>query len=219
MFKPKEEESTVEGIVKQITILNSIQDTHLGYLNIITDASEDVEERIAENQLMKLRQRCQLVALALSIALDNMPQWKNWNKCCEEAVQITKKMGITANPQVIRNWYKQYKVKHKFYLCFSSKHDLPLFLHDNKDICSSIQRYACENLAELSVELLYTYIHGVSLPLLVKEASGLSPGEQEYEKELKTQLRKYGLTKVCPSMVCKWMHQLGFRYETRKKGY
>jgi len=74
-------------------------------------------------------------------------------------------------------------------------------------------------LAELSVELLYTYIHGVSLPLLVKEASGLSPGEQEYETELKTQLRKYGLTKVYPSMVCKWMHQLGFCYETQKKGY
>ena len=53
----------------------------------------------------------------------------------------------------------------------------------------------------------------------MKEASGLSPGEQEYEKELKTQLRKYGLTKVCPSMVCKWMHQLGFHYETQKKGY
>jgi len=60
----------------------------------------------------------------------------------------------------------------------------------------------------------------VSLPLLVKEASGLSPGEQGYAKKLKKLLRKYGLTnKVCPSMVCKWMHQLGFCYETRKKGY
>jgi len=98
LFKPKEEESTVEGIVKQIAILNSVQDTHLGYLNVIANAPEDIEERITENQLMKLWQRCQLVALALSMALDNMPQWKNWNKCCEEAVQITKKMGITANP-------------------------------------------------------------------------------------------------------------------------
>jgi len=41
LFGPKEEKSTIEGIVKQITILNSIQDSHLGYLNIMTDAPED----------------------------------------------------------------------------------------------------------------------------------------------------------------------------------
>ena len=45
---------------------------------------------------MKLCQKCQSLGLALSIVLDPMLQWKNWNKCREEAVKITKQMKITA---------------------------------------------------------------------------------------------------------------------------
>jgi hypothetical protein len=32
-------------------------------------------------------------------------------------------------------------------------------------------------------------------------------------------IKKYGLTKVCPATVYKWMKCLGFKYETRRKGY
>jgi len=56
LFNPKETESTVEGIKKQIEMLNSIQETHLGYLNIITNAPEDAAEALTEHQLMKLHQ-------------------------------------------------------------------------------------------------------------------------------------------------------------------
>ena len=88
LFNPKETESTVEGIKKQIEMLNSIQETHLGYLNIITNAPEDAAEALTEHQLMKLCQWCQILSLALSTALDHMPQWKTWNRCCQEAVKI-----------------------------------------------------------------------------------------------------------------------------------
>jgi len=35
--------------------------------------------------------------------------------------------------------------------------------------------------------------------------------------QIKRQLHKYGLTKVCVSTMCRWMHQLGFHYDMKEK--
>jgi hypothetical protein len=42
-------------------------------------------DNLATHQIISVRERCQILSLALSVAVDNMPVWKNWNKCCEVA--------------------------------------------------------------------------------------------------------------------------------------
>ena len=67
-----------------------------------------------------------------------------------------------------KNWYQKFEVNHNFYLPFSTKDDVSPFLNDNKDLCLEIQRFAWENLAELSVKLVCMYIHDILLPQMVR---------------------------------------------------
>jgi hypothetical protein len=80
-------------------------------------------------------------------------------------------MGIASswNLRVVRNWYQKFRVKQKFKSRASLKHDLPLFLERNEELCIKIKKYVSEHLAELSSEMLRKYLHNTVLPMLVKE--------------------------------------------------
>ena len=151
---------------------------------------------------------------------------QNWDSCCNEAIQQSKRMGIMSamNSRTIRNWYQDFRVKRKFkMICLYSKHNLPPFLQQNKDICQSMQQYGREHLHELSMELMCEYLHATILPKMVKEESGVvrenDKEHGEYDNELRKILGTYGLTCICPSTIYRWMNILGFKYEQRKKGY
>ena len=82
--------------------------------------------------------------------------------------------------------------------CPHSKHNLPPFLQQNKDICQSIQQYGHEHLHELSMELMCEYLHDMILPKLVKEQAGVVRGDdgEVYDNELCKMLRTYGHTSI-----------------------
>ncbi len=85
-----------------------------------------------------------------------------------------------------------------------------------------MQQYAREHLLELSVELICEYLDETVLPKIVKERTGIEKGafvSEKYEIELDNFLRKYRLISINPSMVYRWLIKLGFRYETRRRGY
>jgi hypothetical protein len=57
---------------------------------------------------------------------------------------------------------------------------------------------------------------------MVKERTGIEKGAfvtEEYEIEEEKLLWEYRLTSNNPSIVYWWLIKLGFRYETRRKGY
>jgi hypothetical protein len=57
---------------------------------------------------------------------------------------------------------------------------------------------------------------------MVKEWTGIEKGEfvsEEYEVEVENIVREYRLTYINPSPVYRWLIKLGFRNETRRKGY
>jgi hypothetical protein len=116
----------------------------------------------------------------------------------------------------------RFREKRKFQINqANAKHNLPPFLAENKEICTSLQQYARENLSELSVELICEYLHETVIPKMVKDTTGIEKkvNEQLYTEEAKKILKEYGLTCIDPSTVYRWMQKLGFRYEPRRKGY
>jgi hypothetical protein len=129
-----------------------------------------------------------------------MPVLKNWKKCCEVAIGIASKIGIASsqNSRVVRKWNQPFRVKQKFQLRASLKHDLPLFLERNKVLYIKIKEYVCEYLAELSLEMLCEYLHNTVLPMLTKEENRLEKDSEGYVDQMKILLGKYGLTKICP---------------------
>ncbi len=78
---------------------------------------------------------------------------------------------------------------------------LPQFLDENKDICTSIQQYACENLNKLSIEFMSEYIHDVILPKMIKEEYRLEPTNESYEEKVIALLKKFNLTCISPAAI------------------
>jgi hypothetical protein len=95
---------------------------------------------------------------------------------------------------------------------------LPQFLDENKDICTSIQQYACENLNKLSIEFMSEHIHDVILPKMIKEEYRLEPTDESYEEKVIELLKKFNLTCISPATIERWLEKLGFKYQQRKKG-
>jgi hypothetical protein len=96
-------------------------------------------------------------------------------------------------------------------------------LQQNPDIVQALQQYGHENLGQLSIKFMTEYVHGVVLPSMVAKEKNLPVDEIQQEEGYQTEMckviKKYGLTKVCPATVYKWTKCLGFKYETRRKGY
>jgi hypothetical protein len=67
--------------------------------------------------------------------------------------------------------------KRKFPVYLPEKPVLPQFLDESKDICSSIQQYAQENLNKLSIEFMSEYLHDAIIPKMIKEEYRLEPTE------------------------------------------
>jgi hypothetical protein len=183
----------LEAIHNQIELLKQAVSTHLLMPSIIDGDFED----ITEYEAITIREKCHILSLALSVATDNLPRWKNWNMCCEVVIGLAKRMGLcsTRNARVVRNWYQKFRVKRKFQVSASKKHDLPPFLERNKELCISIKTYVRENLAELSSEMLCQYLHNTLLPVMIKEETGIEKGSNSYTEALKETLYKHGLPK------------------------
>ena len=80
----------LDAIKKQIEIQHDALSSHL----LITSIIEGDEEDLTTHQIISVREQCQILSLALSIAVDNFPVWKNWNKCCEVAIALPQKWEL-----------------------------------------------------------------------------------------------------------------------------
>jgi hypothetical protein len=78
--------------------------------------------------------RCQLLWLALYLALDNMNNF-TWNKCCCEAILQSKRMGIVSvkDSKTIKKWYRAFQEKCLFCIPLK-KAPLTSFLDLNPDV-------------------------------------------------------------------------------------
>jgi hypothetical protein len=83
-----------------------------------------------------------------------------------------------------------------------------------------MKEYGRENLSELSIEMMHSYLHGTIIKSLVMEhLGGKETSDSEYEEEKLKLFQEYGLKCLCHNTTYRWMLQLGFRHETRRKGY
>ena len=84
IFHPKEDEMVLDAIKKQIEILRDALSSHFLYASVIEGDAKD----LTTHRIISVREQCQILSLALSVVVGNMPVWKIWNKCCEVAAHI-----------------------------------------------------------------------------------------------------------------------------------
>jgi len=87
IFKPTPHETNALDTIKsQIKTLNSANEAPQSYITIVEGREAgDFEDRITEYQVWCFCQRCQILSLALNIAIEMMPSCKHCDLCCEEA--------------------------------------------------------------------------------------------------------------------------------------
>jgi hypothetical protein len=129
--------------------------------------------------------------------------------------------GVKAGcARTVRNWYLDFgKKKRKFDMSLPRKHKLHMFLDLNAEEKQKIQQYSKKHLHELSVELVSEYIHDVIIPAMVEERYLVTPVDERYEETAKGLIAGFGLKKIYPSTIYKWLKLLGFKYEPRRMGY
>jgi hypothetical protein len=110
----------MEAFSTQISILQNANAKSSSYLSVIFGAEHVDESIFSSYQKHTIRQKCQLLCMALTHAQENMKGWQNegwtWNKCCSEALEVGRKMGVTrvTNAHTIENWYRQFREKRSF---------------------------------------------------------------------------------------------------------
>jgi hypothetical protein len=79
-----------------------------------------------------------------------------------------------------------------------------------------------ENLSDLSVEMMHTYLHDTTIlikSLITERLEGKRASESEYKEEKLQLFNEYGLSCLCHVTTYRWMLLVGFHHETQRKGY
>jgi hypothetical protein len=68
--------------------------------------------------------------------------------------------------------------------------------------------------------MMHSYLHDTIIKsLVIERLQGKETTDSEYEEEKLKLFHEYGLKCFSHSTTHRWMLQLGFCYETRRKGY
>ena len=219
------EADALVAITRQIEMLAHAMETPLSLVDILEDGDDIDIESISQYQMFYLRQKVTMLHIALNVAVKDMLHTQNWGACCEKAIEIANetigKSGIK-NERTIRNWYMQFREKRKLSsrtIIGTTKDCLPPFLHDNLDAVEKMKEHARSNLSTLSIEMMSEYVNEKVIPKIVKDKYNIDKTSSTYADTAKVMLRPYHIKTICPSTIYKWLIVLGFKYQTRRKGY
>lgn len=134
-----------------------------------------------------------------------------------------------SNPGTLRRWFKRYRDLGR---CFphpnpktAMSKPLPPFLEDNPDIKTAFMNHAKNNLAKLSIESMYDYVHAELVPKIVKDKHKKFIDAKKEEDEIvllppkQDVLAELGLRTIGMMTIYKWMLALGFRHKDQTKCY
>jgi hypothetical protein len=202
----------------------------------------------SEGDVFSLRFRSMYLALALkqfvaNVTGDMQTQW-SWKSCLMYAIRAMNDVGIEfySSFATLAHWHRKLaRNRHFFYSAPEPKTAYPPFFRDNPDAMDAFKRHGVAHLKDLSVELMFDYVHNNLIPrLMVKrrhenaclfdDDGGCNQNDgivgvttvDEVVTPTSTRdafLQAYGLSKLCVTTVARWMHACGFKYRKREKHY
>ena len=184
LFQPLASEPTVVAAIdNQINALRHVNKSANACVDIIAgNVEERNEDNITQHQKWVVQQKAQYLVLSLQLAKEKMNEW-TWEICCEHAVTELERQGLThaTHHKTACKWYRSFRETRHFHIP-QMKKNLPSFLHENPEMCTTIKEYARTNLDTLSIEMLSEFIHDKVLPNLVMDVLN------ETEKSVRTMM-------------------------------
>jgi len=82
LFSPRNGEPTQQSIREQVEILTKTNENDTAYLNVVVGGREIDDGTMSNNQKHCIHQKCQLLCVAINVALENMNGW-TWESAVE----------------------------------------------------------------------------------------------------------------------------------------
>jgi hypothetical protein len=206
----KDIETAVDRVSDLIAVLDGANETPTSYKTIVEGNATD--DTMSEHQKESIKMKARYLAQAYRIALESMP-YKNWHDCCQEAINVLAAVHIRyiRNARVLRRWNEDFRQRKTFSIKTNDKRHLPAFLQAHPIVVTVMKEYGRENLSELSVEMMHTYLHDSILrSLVIERLEGKETSDSEYENEKLKLLQEYGLKCLDHTTTYRWMLLLGF---------
>ena len=123
------------------------------------------------------------------------------------------------NHRTLTSWFNQYRGTDSFTnpaLVREGKIDLPPMLNNNPELVTLILSFCRQNIDRLNTEMVHSHIINDVLPEIVKN---IGTYRKDHDYCIDKLLSENGLKSLSIRTVNRWMHKLGFKYQTRKKTY
>jgi hypothetical protein len=168
-----------------IAIFDHANLTALSYKTI--GEGNDLDNTMSEHKKERIQMKARYLAQVYRIAIEEMP-FKTWNDCCWEAINCFAAVQIhyTKNAKVLECWNVQFRERKRFCVKNRGKRDLPAFLDAHPIVVTVMKEYGRENLSELSIEMMHSYLHATIIKSLITEhLEGKRASESEYKTKKK----------------------------------
>ena len=213
---------------KRITRLKHAYTTANGWKDLVND--NDQKDMCTNVDIFNIKQKAKYLAIALKIALDEMPLI-TWSDSCSKALSIVdnfnSQLGDFDDERAlkwggtIQHWLRLFRSNSE---SFPNPHYvrygkilLPQLLDNYPTFKNSLVKEMDTNLAHLSGEFVHRYVMDTGLPAIMKERRKELDDDTTFT--IKDLLNENGLTKISLSTIYRWMDTLGFKYNERKKCY
>ena len=172
-----ESDCDVERIVlERIELLEAVNHASHNWKNVIDARNRDALRfnSYSEGDVFSLRFRSMYLALALkqfvaNVTGDMQTQW-SWKSCLMYAIRAMNDVGIEiySNFATLARWHRKLARNRCFFYCAPDpKTSYPPFFQDNPDAMEAFKKHGVANLKDLSVELMYEYVHNNLIPRLM----------------------------------------------------
>ena len=153
-----------------------------------------------------------------------------WQACCEEACNHLNRVGIVQATYhgSVALWNIEFRMLKNFAhpnpRAQGGKRAMPLLFEKFPEAKDAIERFAVKKLATLTIEAVHDFVHTELVPKLFEiwRTDERLVNQWESDEEFITPemfLKEHGLVSVSMTTVWRWMHDLGFSYDTRRKSF
>ncbi|KAI2509704.1 hypothetical protein MHU86_4686 [Fragilaria crotonensis] len=233
----------VDILEQRIERLQQVNRTVDGWKDVVE--KHDKDNLCSSYDIFMIRQRCSILCLAYTYALEEMNSARWIEDCCAAAIVDCSKMGMEAaatNERTVAGWNILLRANREHFPMpnpkILKKRPLPDLLEYFRDeITSPWLGYCIENLADLTVEMARNHLVTSLIPsaaaartinidvvdnneiigeVLQEEEGGSSMQQKTIKGCL---LRVYLESPISLSTTWRWLRRLGFTYDTRKKSF
>jgi len=224
----KEADNTVEETLsRRVKTLASAVVSADGWRNVVE--GRDPDNLCSESDVKSVQQHCMLLCQAYIIAIKRLGRGAGkvtWKMCCEEACSILNPLGVVqaTNPTSIERYNLTFRSDETFpnpnQFASLGKKPEPQMFQVYPELKERIERYCTANVATLSIESLYNFVHKTLM--LATQALFVADLPIDAPQECRTMDHFYycfNFKNLSFTTVWRWMRHIGFTYDRRKKSF